>query len=88
MLLSEFLLTRVVELAVHGLDLADALDREPWLTPAAADAVLELLLGPGHRAAMHELGCDQPTLVRKTTGRAPLEATDRERLDLRRLTLG
>ncbi|MDV7214910.1 maleylpyruvate isomerase N-terminal domain-containing protein [Streptomyces prunicolor] len=32
MLLSEFLLTRVVEGAVHGLDLADALRHEPWPT--------------------------------------------------------
>ncbi|MFN2544132.1 MAG: maleylpyruvate isomerase N-terminal domain-containing protein [Actinomycetota bacterium] len=34
MLLQEFLRTRVVEAAVHGLDLADALGRVPWLTPA------------------------------------------------------
>ncbi|WP_240646860.1 maleylpyruvate isomerase N-terminal domain-containing protein [Streptomyces globisporus] len=38
MLLSEFVLTRVVEVAVHGLDLADALGREAWLTPATGDA--------------------------------------------------
>ncbi|RMB85949.1 maleylpyruvate isomerase N-terminal domain-containing protein [Streptomyces shenzhenensis] len=36
MLLSQFLVTRVVEVAVHGLDLAEALRREPWLTPQAA----------------------------------------------------
>jgi hypothetical protein len=40
MLLSEFLLTRVVEVAVHGLDLADALSasrspgRKPWTSAA------------------------------------------------------
>lgn len=32
MLLAEFLRTRVLELTVHGLDLAAALDREPWMT--------------------------------------------------------
>jgi hypothetical protein len=38
MLLSEFLLTRVVEVAVHGLDLADALGREPVTREEALDA--------------------------------------------------
>lgn len=33
MLLSQFLLTRVIEISVHGLDIADALGHEPWLTP-------------------------------------------------------
>ncbi|MFF1601306.1 maleylpyruvate isomerase N-terminal domain-containing protein [Streptomyces mirabilis] len=46
MLLSEFLLTRVVEVAVHGLDLADVLGCQPWLTAEAADLVQGLLLGP------------------------------------------
>jgi len=45
MLLSEFLLTRVVELALHGVDLADGLGREPWLTAEAGDLVQALLLG-------------------------------------------
>ncbi|EFL12981.1 predicted protein [Streptomyces sp. C] len=30
---SQFLVTRVVEVAVHGLDLAEGLGRDPWLTP-------------------------------------------------------
>ena len=46
MLLAEFLRTRVLELAVHGLDLAAALDREPWMTAAAAGVTEDLLL-PG-----------------------------------------
>ncbi|MFJ6405585.1 maleylpyruvate isomerase family mycothiol-dependent enzyme [Streptomyces hydrogenans] len=91
MLLSEFLRTRVVEVAVHGLDLADALGREPWLTPAAADSVLELLLGPGHGAAAEGLGWSRPHFLRKATGREPL--TDAEsarvaRLGIRWLALG
>lgn len=32
MLLSDFLSTRVLELAVHGLDVADAVGAEPWLS--------------------------------------------------------
>jgi hypothetical protein len=47
MLLTGFLLTRVVEVAVHGLDLTDAVEREPWLTRPAADLVLGLLVGGG-----------------------------------------
>ncbi|MEV0646619.1 maleylpyruvate isomerase family mycothiol-dependent enzyme [Phytomonospora sp. NPDC050363] len=91
MLLSEFLLTRVVEVAVHGLDLADALGRAPWLTTAAGDAVLELLLGADHRTAASRLGWEQPHLLRKATGREPLDAAETmlvERLGIRWLTLG
>ncbi|MFI7523294.1 maleylpyruvate isomerase N-terminal domain-containing protein [Micromonospora globbae] len=75
MSLTEFLRTRVVEVGVHGLDLAAALDREPWLTPTAARVVAELLTGG--RPVPPELGWDRLTLIRKTTGRSPL--TDRER---------
>ncbi|WP_405886526.1 maleylpyruvate isomerase N-terminal domain-containing protein (plasmid) [Streptomyces sp. NBC_01384] len=91
MLLSEFLLTRVVEVAVHGLDLADALGREPWLTPEAGAAVLELLLGPDQADVARELGWDRPTFLRKVTGRAPLDTTETaliERLGIRWITLG
>ncbi|MEU9143954.1 maleylpyruvate isomerase N-terminal domain-containing protein [Streptomyces sp. NPDC048349] len=91
MLLSEFLLTRVVEVAVHGLDLADALGREAWLTPAAGDAVTELLLGPEHTAAARELEWSRPHFLRKATGREPLneaEAAQVEQLGIRWLALG
>lgn len=91
MLLSEFLLTRVLEVAVHGLDMADALGHEPWLTPEAGAAVLELLLGPDQLDAACELGWDAPTLLRKVTGRAALNASETakvERLGIRWITLG
>ncbi|MFG2341996.1 maleylpyruvate isomerase N-terminal domain-containing protein [Streptomyces yangpuensis] len=91
MVLSEFLLTRVVEVAVHGLDLADALGRRPWLTPAAGDAVTELLLGTEHATAVDELGWSRADFLRKATGREPLneaEAVQVERLGIRWLALG
>ena len=91
MLLSQFLLTRVVEVAVHGLDVADALGREPWLSSQAADVVMELLLGADHGAAARELGWDRPGFLRKATGREPLDAAEVarvERLGIRWLTLG
>ncbi|MEU8263134.1 maleylpyruvate isomerase N-terminal domain-containing protein [Micromonospora sp. NPDC048999] len=75
MTLTEFLRTRVVEVGVHGLDLADALDRQAWLTPTAAKVVADLL--SGGRPMPPGLDWDPLTLVRKATGRAPL--TDRER---------
>ncbi|SCF02661.1 maleylpyruvate isomerase N-terminal domain-containing protein [Micromonospora mirobrigensis] len=70
MTVTEFLRTRVVEVAVHGLDLADALDREPWLTPAAARVAAAVLTGG--RPVPDALGWDDVTLLRKVTGRAPL----------------
>lgn len=91
MLLSEFLLTRVVEVAVHGLDLADALGREPWLTSSAGDAVLELLLGAEQTVAAQELGWSRAHFLRKATGRVPLDASETaqiEQLGIRWLALG
>ncbi|MFF3845652.1 maleylpyruvate isomerase family mycothiol-dependent enzyme [Streptomyces sp. NPDC002328] len=92
MLLSEFLLTRVVEVAVHGLDLADALGREPWLTSQAADLVQDLLLGgPDGAPALEKLGWSQLRFLRKATGREPIteeEALEVSSLGVRWLTLG
>ncbi|MBQ1073330.1 maleylpyruvate isomerase N-terminal domain-containing protein [Micromonospora sp. C31] len=87
--LGEFLRTRVVEVGVHGLDLAAALGRRPWLTPAAAEVVADLLTGG--RPVPPALGWDRLALIRKATGRAAL--TDRERAvvdaaGFRRLSFG
>ncbi|GAA2558232.1 hypothetical protein GCM10010435_31520 [Winogradskya consettensis] len=66
MLLSDFLATRVVEVGVHGLDLAAALDRDAWLTPAASELLVGLF-GPDLVA-----GRDDLTFIRTATGRLPL----------------
>ncbi|WP_033299128.1 maleylpyruvate isomerase family mycothiol-dependent enzyme [Nocardiopsis gilva] len=63
MLLTDFLVTRVVELALHGLDLADALGRDPWTSPEALDVVARLLFGEG------DPGVPTMTAVRAATGR-------------------
>jgi uncharacterized protein (TIGR03083 family) len=81
MLLSEFLLTRVVEVAVHGLDVADAVGREPWLTASAEAAVLGLVMGPDWQAYARELGWDGAIAVRKVTGRAVLTDVERGLID-------
>ena len=51
--LDEFAATRVLEAAVHGLDLAEALGREPWMTPAAAEVTTSILCSL--------LGADRPS---------------------------
>jgi uncharacterized protein (TIGR03083 family) len=91
MLLTEFLRTRVLELAVHGLDLAAGLNREPWLTGPAAVVVEELVLPSGADRLREEAGWDRPTLVAKATGRLPFGPGESELLErhgLRRLALG
>ena len=89
MLLTEYLRTRVLELAVHGLDLAAGLGRPPWLTDAAAHVTAQLFLPAGALyRLLNESGWDQLTLIAKATGRLPLtqaETTLTERHNLRRL---
>jgi uncharacterized protein (TIGR03083 family) len=77
MLLTEFLRTRVLELAVHGLDLAAGLGRQPWMTAEAAHVVEDLVLPAGTAAQLQgESGWDQATLIAKATGRLPLTAAE------------
>lgn len=80
--LTDFVVTRVVELAVHGLDLAIALDSEPWLTGEAA-AILEDLLLPGDRQPARLqalLNCDRSGLIARLTGRAKLSPAEQSAL--------
>jgi uncharacterized protein (TIGR03083 family) len=91
MLLTEFLRTRVLELAVHGLDLAAGLDRPPWLTDAAAAVVEDLVLPAGSARLREESGWDLPALIARATGRLPFGPSDAalvERYGLGRLALG
>ncbi|WP_433666992.1 maleylpyruvate isomerase N-terminal domain-containing protein [Nocardia sp. CA-136227] len=74
--LTDFLITRVAELALHGLDLATALDRAPWTTPEAADIVTTLLLVSGKPDDLTPLGWDPMTYLAKASGRAPLTADE------------
>lgn len=90
MLLSEFLVTRVLEAGIHGLDLAAALGRDPWLTPAAAGLLTGLYLG-GTGTTLAGLGWDELTFLRLATGREPMSEAQRahlERHGVRRLALG
>jgi uncharacterized protein (TIGR03083 family) len=81
MLLGEFLRTRVVELAAHGLDLAVALGRDPWLTEQAAAVIEDLMLAPGAAAVIAErLGWDRVTMVAALTARRTLTEAESELL--------
>lgn len=86
MLLTDFIVTRVAELVLHGLDLAIALDREPWTTPSGADVVEQLLLTAEGSAVRPKLAWDGPTFLAKATGRMPLDSAEAERV--RELRIG
>ncbi len=92
MLLTEFARTRVLELAVHGLDLAAALGRPPWMTAPAARVTGELLLpSPAAAELRTAAGWDQVTAIGKLTGRTALTAAEQRLIDaagIGRLALG
>jgi uncharacterized protein (TIGR03083 family) len=76
MLLTEYLETRVLELAVHGLDLATAVGRRPWLSEEGALVTAQVLTERISSDELREVAWDRLTLIEKATGRAPL--TDSE----------
>ncbi|MEU5153552.1 maleylpyruvate isomerase N-terminal domain-containing protein [Glycomyces sp. NPDC021274] len=76
MTLEDFLTTRVVEVAVHGIDLADALGRPRWTTPEAAAHTAALLLGPAYGTALAALGLDAVAFIAKATGRDAFTGTE------------
>lgn len=78
MTLEDFVTTRVVEVAVHGIDLADATGIPRWTTGPAAAAVADLLLGGSGRA--EDLGWDPVDLIAKATGRDEATGPERARL--------
>jgi uncharacterized protein (TIGR03083 family) len=82
MSLTEFLRTRVLELAVHGLDLAAGLDREPWMTPSAAQVTEELLLpAPAAATLRARTGWNGVTLIGALTGRRPVTPAEARLVD-------
>jgi uncharacterized protein (TIGR03083 family) len=97
MFLTDYLVTRVVELTLHGLDLADALGREPWTSRAALGVVCEVLFDGVDPAELERVlsgrrGASVTSLaaVRAVTGRADSEV-DRPALEaagVRFLALG
>ncbi len=75
--LDEYLCTRLLEAAVHGLDLADALDRDPWITPRAVAVVRGMLVGLLDAEPPAALGWDDVAFIETGTGRRALPDEDR-----------
>jgi hypothetical protein len=75
MRLDEFVASRVVEAVVHGLDLTDALGRQPMATPeglAVTAAILDELLARRTVAGRPaDLAADDLAWVRAASGRGP-----------------
>ena len=81
--LDEYLKTRVLEMGVHGMDLAHALGRRPWITPEAADVVRAILTGLLDGPPPASLGWDDATFFDTATGRRPLTDAERDSLGVR-----
>lgn len=75
--LGEYLKTRVLELTAHGLDLAAALDREPWATPEGLTVTRGILAALMTREPPEELGWDDRAFAEKGLGRVPLGDEER-----------
>jgi len=91
MYLSQFLATRVIEVAVHGIDVADAVRRPAWVTTPAHDLVRGLLFGRAGASALDRFGWDRAGFLRRATGRQPLDAAEADlvaQLGMEWLTLG
>ncbi len=77
---AEYLRTRVLEIVVHGLDMARALGGEPWMTGGGAAVTEEILRGLLGAAPPPALGWDVLTFIEKGTGRLPLSVDERSTL--------
>src|SRR5437764_14602308 len=76
----EILKTRILEIAVHRMDLLDALGRERTVEPKSAEivvGVLDGLLGAERPAA---LGWSDVEFIEAGTGRRPIEPAERSTL--------
>ena len=76
----EYLRTRVLEMAVHGLDLADALDVRPWLTSGGARVTRDVLIGLLGEAPAIVRRWDDRTFIDTATGRRALTYEERTAL--------
>jgi uncharacterized protein (TIGR03083 family) len=81
--LGELLKTRVLEVTIHGTDLADALHRPAWATGDGRGITTEILRRLLGADLPDNLGWDDLTLMEKGSGRSPL--TDEDRRILRSL---
>jgi uncharacterized protein (TIGR03083 family) len=89
MRLSDWVLTRVVSVAAHGLDVAITLGRDPWTTPEALRTVRPVFVALLGRRPPDALGWDDQTLLAVASGRQAVTDHERDLLgsDARRFPL-
>jgi uncharacterized protein (TIGR03083 family) len=80
MKMDDWVLTRVMSVAAHGIDVALSTGRAPWTTTAALDAVCPVLVRLLGGPLPATLEWDQLALLHAGTGRRPLTATERDQL--------
>jgi hypothetical protein len=78
--LDEYVCTRILEAAIHGLDLADALRRAPHVTPSAAALVRSMLVAMLGAEPPDALGWDDVAFLDTGTGRRTPTPQERETL--------
>jgi uncharacterized protein (TIGR03083 family) len=75
--LDEYLCTRLLEAAVHGLDLAEAIGAESWITPRAKALVRSMLVAMLEDEPPSALGWDDVAFLEAGTGRRPIAPEER-----------
>jgi uncharacterized protein (TIGR03083 family) len=78
MRLADWVVTRVISIAAHSLDVAITLDRQPWTTEAALTIIRPVFVDLLGVEPPTSLGWDGLALLETATGRRTL--TDRERV--------
>ena len=80
MRLADWVRTRVISVAAHGLDVALSLGSPPWTTPAALHAVHPVLVSLLGALPPVPLAWDELALLQTGTGRRPLTSAERRHL--------
>jgi uncharacterized protein (TIGR03083 family) len=75
--LDEFLKTRVLEVTIHGADLADGLGRPLWVTADGLRITNQILRALAGADLPHQLGWDDITLMEKGSGRSRITKEER-----------
>jgi uncharacterized protein (TIGR03083 family) len=77
MRLADWVVTRVVAVAAHGLDIALTLDRQPWTTSAAMAVIRPVFIELMGDEPPASVNWDDRTLLATATGRRALTAEER-----------
>jgi uncharacterized protein (TIGR03083 family) len=78
--MDEYAQTRVLEMVVHGLDLARAVKQKAWLTPGGARITIAILAGLLGGPPPEALAWDDVTFIEAGTGRRRLSDGERTAL--------